>query len=533
MIFKNIGKSFAIAGLALSTVLSGCGESFLEEAKVQTDIDSSTFYSNMNDAELAVNSVYTPLHWYGLFKRHRYLLDFMSGDMIPTSGAAQLLDYPGFNFNSTSPELIPKSWEASYTGITRASVVLDKVSGIETPETDLKNRILGEAHFMRAFYYFNLVRLYGGVPVNQPFEGELSEEFLRPERESAEEIYAFIEDDLMEAQKLLPASYNGSNIGRATSGAATAYLGKVYLYQQKYQQARDAFKAVIDGGNYSLVNFEQNFNLGNENNAESIFEVQFVGGVGSPWPDYDAPNASKANWVSTAISPFVFANAVPSTEVVNFFDQYPEEEAVRRPFTLAKSGDVWDGFTVGRYTITDNSGNEVQKAGAVSADGTIKKHWNNRTLEREADFGTIAGVRKFAEGPNRVGFNQSPVNFRAMRYADVLLMFAEAENEVSGPTADAYSAVNEVRTRALVTPLAGGLSKDEFFEKIVIERRLEFTFEFHRFFDLVRWSKKTGTLPDVAKATSMPGFTEGKNELLPIPDAQVQTNPNLSQNSGY
>ncbi|MBB3697192.1 RagB/SusD family nutrient uptake outer membrane protein [Flammeovirga yaeyamensis] len=517
---KNIfNKSIVAAGVCFATLFTTSCESFLDDAKVQVDVDSNTYYNSIGEAEMATNAVYTPLHWYGLYKRHRYLLDFMSGDMETTSGAVQLIEYEDFKFNANTAELIPKSWEASYAGIARANVVLDKVPAISVlpNEEERKAHYIGEAHFLRAFYYFNLVTLYGGVPIyDKPFDGNLSEEFLRPKRNTEAEVYALIETDLIKAEDMLLSSYTGDNIGRATSGAAQALLGKVYLYQQKYSEARDALKKVIDGeyAAYDLVPFEQNFVKDFENNQESVFEIQFMGGIGSPWPDYDTNQSSKANWVSTAISPFQFANAIPSLEVDGYFNDYPEENDIRRTYTIAREGDEWSGEIITAKPHEDNG-------------------WHNRTSERDANY--IIGCRKFAEDKTNPGFNQSPVNFRQMRFAEVLLMFAEAENEVNGPSVDAYSAVNRVRERAGVDNFPTGLSASEFFVELVHERRKEFTFEFQRFFDLVRWSKRSdaASLPEFAKPTYMPGFVVGKNELLPIPAVQIQQNPNLTQNPGY
>ncbi|ANQ52617.1 RagB/SusD family nutrient uptake outer membrane protein [Flammeovirga sp. MY04] len=516
---NKLYKSIITVGVCLSTVFTTSCESFLDDADVQIDVATDKFYKSISEAESATNAIYTPLHWYGLYKRHRYLLDFMSGDMVTTSGARQLLEYEGFKFQANTSELIPKSWEASYTGINRANVVLERVPEIDIfdDEVERRDQFLGEAHFLRAFYYFNLVTLYGGVPiVENSFDGNLTEDFLRPSRNTEAEVYAQIESDLLAALNLLKPSYGGKDKGRATTGAAQSLLGKVYLYQQKYDEARTALKKVIDGeyAAYDLVPFENNFTKEFENNQESIFEIQFMGGIGSPWPDYDTKTSSKANWVSTAISPFQFANAIPSLEVDSYFTGFPEENDIRRTFTIARPGDIWNGEEITATPHLDNG-------------------WNKRTTERDENY--IIGCRKFAEDKSNPGFNQSPVNFRQMRFAEVLLMFAEAENEVNGPSADAYNAVNRVRQRAGVSDLPTGLSSSEFFVELVHERRKEFTFEFQRFFDLVRWSRRSdaASLPDFAKPTYMPGFTVGKNELLPIPAVQIQQNPNLTQNPGY
>ena len=427
----------------------GCGEEFLEEAQVYRDLDATTAYQSQDDAVLAVSAAYTPLQYQGLYRRYRYLLDYMSGDLDITSGGFQLTEYPGFNFNPASQHLIPAAWSACFIGIMRANVALDRVPDVQFLDEDLRTRVLAEARFLRGFYYFELVRLYGGVPIfDRPFSGDLSDPLFQPARNTEEEVYAFIEADLQAAAEDLPLAYEGLDIGRATAGAAQAYLGMAHLYQQEYQQARDAFLPIINGelGEYALVPFIENFTAENENNAESVFEVQFTTGVGRGFSDLDRDDTAESFWIATALNPGrarAFANGVPSVEVNNFFDQFPEEDSVRRLYTIARPGDTWGSW------------DPIYRAAIDSG------QFRDRTGEREGV--PLSGVRKYTEGPDPVGFVQSPRNFRALRYVDVLLMFAEAENEVNGPTAEAYDAVNQVRMRAAAGPLPAGLSQAEFF----------------------------------------------------------------------
>ncbi len=504
--------------IALLYIPTSCSDSFLEDAKVYRELDANTFYQSESDALLAITSVYAPLQYQGLFRRYRYLLDFMSGELDITSGGFQLVEYTGFRFNASSQHLVPTAWEACYVGIMRANTVLEKVPDIKFEDEQLKTRILAEARFLRGLYYFNLVRFYGGVPIyTSPFSGSLEDPSFRPKRNSAEEVYAFLEEDLRAAAKDLPLSYNGADVGRATAGAAQAFLGKVLLYQQKYPDARDVLRPIIDGefGSYALVAFEQNFDLEHENNAESVFEIQFETGFGNGFSDGDEANTAESNWIATALNPGRvrgFANGLPTVVVNAFFDQFPEEEAIRRPYTIARPGDVWSSWD------------------PIAQDPVAADQWRDRTAER---IGVpFSGVRKGTEGPDVTGFVQSAINFRAMRYAEVLLLFAEAENEVNGPSAAAYDAINQVRRRAKVADLEGGLDKESFFEKLAIERRLELTFEFQRYFDLVRWSRRAN-VPPIASTENMPGFVAGKNELLPIPQGELIANPNLTQNPGY
>ncbi len=515
-------RQFKIQSIVLLLIgaffAQSCGTSFLEEAEVQRDLASDNYYTTEDEALMAVNAMYSPLHWYGLFKRHRYLLGYMAGDCIPSSGAGQVKEYYGYIYGPASNQMIQEAWIACYAGIARANTVMERVPDIEFRDEAYKKRLLAEAHFMRGFYYFNLVRLYGGVPIyERTFSGSLEDPLLAPERNSAQEVYALIEKDFKMAKVDLPSNYDAADIGRPTSGATAGYLGKVYLYQKKYAEAVAEFKEVTEGkhGAYELVSYDQLFGVQYNNSAEGVFEIQYFAGVGTPWPNGDNKDASKSNWVATAISPGSgsFANALPSKEVNDFFDMYPEENALRRTFTIARSGDTWQSWA------------------PIADDPVDAGQWNGRTKDKDYDF--YSGIRKFAEGPDdRRGFNQCPNNYSPMRYADVLLMLAEAENELNGPTALAYEAINMVRDRAQVDPVPAGLGKDAFFEKIVIERRLELSFEWHRFFDLVRWMDHPNR-PEIGKAENMPGFVVGKNEVLPIPTNEMLANPNLVQNPNY
>lgn len=518
--YKN-NRIKRITGLYLLAALLfvGCSDSFLEDALVATQLEDGNFFASQDDAIAALNATYDPFHSGGYFKYHYINVAHMAGDTRQTDGTTQPAEqaYPGFNFNAGTGHLIPGVWNACYTGIQRANNAIEGISQMEEvlfSDASVKQRLIGEASFLRAFYYFELVRLYGGVPlITEVFDGDITNETaIFPSRNTVEEIYAQIEQDFILAVGNLPDSYEAADVGRPTAGAAQAFLGKAYLYQRKFGEARNAFKSIIDGdfAGYVLTdNFGETFMLAGENNAESIFEIQFQSGFGTA---FGVP-VNEANWMAnwfnpTAAFPFGFRNSVPSRQAIDFFDQYPEEDAVRRFYTYAKPGDVW-----GRWN-------------PVAENPVAANQWRARNIlvpyPDEPDFQLLA-VRKYTGGfEERGGFNQNPNNHRVMRYADVLLMFAEAENEANGPTADALSALNTVRQRAQV-PSVSGLSKTEFFEQIVVERRLEFMYEFHRYFDLIRWER----------GAEMPGFTSGKNELLPIPAAQVSNNPNLVQNPGF
>lgn len=520
---RNNYKVFLIRAKMFASVLAvslflGCGDDFFEDALVATQLEDGNFFASQDDAVGSIYATYAPLQNQGFFQYHYISVGHMAGDTRQTDGTTQAAEqaYPEFQFNAGTGHLIPGVWAACYQGIQRANSTIKGISTMDPvlfASPELKEQYIAEAEFLRGFYYFELVKLYGEVPlIIEVFDGDITnEKAIFPTKSTKEAVYAQIEKDFLAAAATLPTSYSDDNAGRATKGAAQAFLGKAYLYQGKFDAARVALKSVIDGafGTYTLTeNFGEAFTLSGENNEESVFEIQFQGGFNTAFGFPFNESNWIANWFNpTAQFPFGFRNAVPSKQAIEFFEQYPEEDSIRRFYTYAKPGDTW-----GRWD-------------PVAEDPEGANQWRKRNIlvpyNDDPNFKLLA-IRKHSGGfEERGGFNQNPNNHRVMRYSDVLLMYAEAENEVNGP-AEAYSAINLVRARAAV-PAVSGLSKEAFFEQVVVERRLEFMYEFHRYFNLLRWGR----------GSEMPGFVAGKNEVLPIPAAQVTNNPNLKQNENF
>ncbi len=491
--FKKIAAVLAISTLSLS-----CGKDFLDGAVNYQNLDGDSFYQTEADATQAINAAYTILQGRALYKVELYALEYTVGDFAMTEGGFQYANFPEFKFNNTEAQVITNIWIDCYKGIARANAVLEKVPAIEFKNAATKTRILGEAHFLRGWYFFYLVNLYGDVPLMDHLVTGPEDPLFAPARTPKAQVWKFIEDDFTAAVSMLPkaAEYAAEDKGRATSGAAQGYLGKSYLYQKKFTEARDAFKKIVDGtyGTYSLMpSFEDNFLDTNENNAESLFEIQFLGGVGDVWAGDDTGAETESTYFGTLFGPApqVFGNAYPSDDVNAVFDASPGD--LRRLYTVARPGDVW-------------------------------KTWNPVTLDdwqpRIKNAGGNSAIRKGNLGPNEP-LLQSSINWRLMRYSDVLLMYAEAENEVTPASPAAYAAINQVRARAGVPNLAAGMTKADFFNAIRTERRLELTFEMSRYFDLIRWGL----------GTVMPGFTVGKNELIPVPESEIIKNKNLLPNN--
>jgi hypothetical protein len=394
--------------------------------------------------------------------------------------------------------------------------VITNVPGIDMDE-NLKSRILGEARFLRSHYYFKLVKLFRNVPliteeVTDP--GNVS----RPQADP-DSVWAQIITDLQFAKLNLPHTYD-TDVGRATWGAATAYLGKAYLFNEQWQEADEQFEEIIDSGLYSLVdNPRWNGDLQHENNAESIWEIQFtteVGGNVVGWGGVPAPNWGERQTRSITFAPtgYGWADVEPTQSL---FEDFKQEQTV--------SGE--DDPRLGATMFYDQPGETVygddfqQVYSAQINAGENPIYWK----KYESNMGG---------GEATTG---SGLNIRAMRYADVLLMYAETQNEL-GNQATAAEYIQQVRDRANLPDRESefaALSQAEMRERIAIERKLELAGEGKRFDDIRRW----GWLDDSQKMQQLiqndPGFQgyQDGREYLPIPQSELDTNPAAEQNCGY
>jgi tetratricopeptide (TPR) repeat protein len=375
----------------------------------------------------------------------------------------------------------------------KANFVIDRVADMENISTDLEERIIGEAKFLRALFYFNGVRLFGGLPIIL----EPSTENLNVTRSSEAQTYAQIISDLNDAVEVLPERYDGgefNEVGRATKGAALGILAKVYLNQGEYALA-EAAASEVTRLNYDLnPNYWQNFEPINENDMESVFEVQFSAGAGEDpfgkkhqgsWPtEFTNPRGS-------GISPGGGYGWGHVTQ--EFVSSYaPGDE--RLSVTVWRDGDSYAGFT---YSSNLSS--------------------------------TGYNIKKWVRGSQSVTATDSDLNIPVLRYSDVLLVLAEAINEQGRP-GDAEQYINDVRDRAGLSALSD-LTQAEMREAIMEERRLEFAFEGKWWFDLMRAG------PDYAEIyfedLGITNFDKTKHILMPIPQTDMDLNPNLEQNPNY
>jgi hypothetical protein len=380
----------------------------------------------------------------------------------------------------------------NYTGITRANYILEHKDNIDFPR---KAHILAEAKFLRAYYYFELVKYFGDVPLIIDKRIGIEEARTIPRAPKAE-VYAQIEADLIAAAAVLTPV--AAQKGRATRGAAKALLGKVYLYQNKYTEAAATFDEIIDSGQYSLYpDYSQLFSVAAENNSETIFDVEYTGLEGGSYGCLICLEGNAAvgfQGIRQYTGP-VYGDG-------NSYNlPTPELYAAFSPIDPRRAATVLD---IEAFIAAQT--NPASITYAIGAGGHTG-YYNNKYIKKQGEIGLPDNDLT------------SPVNYRVLRYADVLLMAAEAHYQLGNPSR-ATALVNQIRQRAGI-PGASVNSID----KVYNERRLELSGEGLRFFDLVR----TGQA-----AQYIPGFVVGKHEVFPIPQVEIDlAGGTWSQNPGY
>ena len=469
---------------------SSCSD-FLEQ-NPQTDLSENDFYKTADDILSAVNGVYSSLQEGDIYGNW-YVFGEIPSDNTRNQLSGSVTTQNEFDqfYIDTQNSMIANFWKAAYKVINRTNTVLGRIDGIEI-NTELANRYKLECKFIRALMYFNLVRVYGDVPLVLK-EISISESY-DILREPKENVYNQIIADLKEAQDL-PVSYSTAEDGRATQGAAKALLANVYMTLHKYAEAETILAEIINSGRYSLLEntpgslnidgYKNVFSPVNHNSEEGIFEIQFLKGgygEGSNYANNFAPENSGTNVVAVGGTG---GNNIPEMDIYNAY----EEGDLRRDFSMS----------LGYY---DN-------------------RKNNEWVESRY-------VCKFMDVPYQN--NDASNNYPVIRYADVILMYAEALNQ-NGKTAEACKYLNMTRRRGFgyqtteTSPVdLQTTDKAQFALMVEQERRVELAFENHRWFDLIR----TGRAVEVMKSK---GFSLNETNLIcPIPQKQIDVNPKLTQN---
>lgn len=523
--------------------MTSCND-WLTEDTPGTNKRSDYFVSTETAIEV-VNAAYMPLMWeYGTkstFYSEWFIGDIVSDDALKGGGSlsdmADAYDMENFKTNVDN-SLLRGFYEAQWQGIQRANLAIESIEplevGLDAQFTEtMKARLLAEAHFLRAYYYFRLVRVFGGMPLNDYVVDSSNK--INHERASQLETYDFIIADLLAAQEALPlkSRYADTDMGRITQGTAQAMLLKAYLYKagfqkqqgenpsESYAQAVQWGEKVVASNQYSLCPiYFDNFTLAGENGPESVFEIQYIE---DPRSDYgEGEGFSRGTFTlilqrtrSTYWGETGWGFDHPTQ---NLYDEYEPTDPRR---------DV---------TILDFSEHMTNPAEEIY----LGNHYLNLKYAQMTDNN--------GQPYHLTHHSRGPLNYRLIRYSDVLLMLAEAYCE-KGDVASAKPLLNQVRARVGLTPFPytatiGGKSvtysesQDGMRSAIRHERRVELAMEGHRWFDLLRWGNAAEVMAAyIATETDearqhYAGFVTGKHELMPIPSQQIDLGAG-PQNPGY
>lgn len=484
-ILKSSIVAFLIGAIAIS-----CSDSFVDVDSF--DEDSENFFNSEEDYQSALIGAYDLLQ--------STYLNVMMGEIASDNtlaGGEAATDVPGIqevdNMTHTPINVqLRDIWSWMFAGINRANYILEFKD-----KTDFagKDQVLAEATFLRAYYYFELVKWFGDVPLSVDKRLLFGDQDIA-ERTPKAEVYAQIELDLIFAAANLPAVQ--SETGRATKGAAQSLLGKVYLYQDKFAEAATVLEEVINSGPYDLVtDYNSIFEQEGENNIESVFEVQYTDVEGA---GFGCLQCSEGNVA-------VGFNGIRNYTGPDFDSGFSFNVPTQEAYDAFETGDIR------RDVAILNIVTWAEQTGATYVEGFEHTGFYNRKyIARKGDLNT--GDANLT----------NPNNYRAIRFADVLLMAAEANNRKSAADdIKAQTYLNRVRDRAELGPVVatGAALTDAIYN----ERRVELVGEGHRFFDLVRTGRA---------AQAIPGFTASKNEIFPIPSIEIELAGNRwAQNPGY
>jgi hypothetical protein len=493
---KNISKKISISIIIIASlfVVNACSDDYLDNTKVFAE-DSESFFNSEADYYNALVAAYDPLQ--------STFINVLMGEIASNNtlcGGESATDVTGYQqiddmIHTPVNSELQSLWSWMYGGVNRAAYIIEFQD-----KTDFEGKevIIGEASFLRAYYNFELVKWFGAIPIKPEGRFIVGDEQTIP-RAPVADVYALIEADLQVAVSNL--AYTAPQVGRVTKGAAEALLGKVYLYQDKFKAAAAILESVITNGSYSLESdYNKIFETQGENGSGSVFEVQYtdVEGAGFGCLQCSEGNVAVGFQGVRGYDGDLFTSGfsfnVPTQEMVDQFETGDNRKEVAILDIEAWSTDTGASFTTG-YEHTG--------------------FFNRKYIPRKRSSDAAGDLNL-----------TNPNNYRAIRFADVLLMAAEAFNRSSSPDdTKAKMYLNKVRERAFgsadnnITATGSNLTAI-----IYKERRVEFVGEGHHFFDLVR----TG------RGANIPGFTTGKHELFPIPLEEIQfSQGNWSQNQNY
>lgn len=495
-----------------ATLIGSCKKSVLE-LENPNRITEETFWETETDVNSAFAATYGLLRdvdggFWGV--RGIELANGRGDDFYIRNDVADLYQLSTFT-NTADNGTASNLWNVSYRGIFRANQILENIERVPLDATKMTEYV-AEAKFLRGLYYFILTINFGDVPLILAVP-KTTEEYFKAKSPEAE-IWAQVIADFTAAGADLPTSYSSEWVGRATKGAALAYLGKAYLFTKDYANAETTLTQVTNMGYQLMPNYEDNFKVATKNNAESIFEIQLadVGGT-NPWA---GENANQALGVTTAqeFAPAEVSGWFEVSPTDKLFNEFQKEKTIDNDFDPRMYATlVWNypGATFYNKPFSDFK--------LIFGYQSMFKKYQNYTQDNE--LAGSSGASNYASSNNE----------RALRYADVVLMLAEALT-MQGNIAGAYPYVEQIRTRAKLAALPAGFNQQQMMSEIVHQRMVEFARENHRFYDLKRW----GLLQQEVANSDKVGrqfFVPGKHDYFPIPQNEINSNQLIQQNPNW
>jgi hypothetical protein len=520
-----------ISGMLSVSFLIGCKKDILDT--VPNDrISSEIYWKSENDVRYAVNAIYPSLDAVNLFN-----LDGVSDIGHTNTVFTAEYNIENGSYDATHSRVLTE-WNAGYRGIYLANTVLENIGKVTSTNTVLMNQFKGEAKALRAYFYMKLVGLYGDVPLlTTTIDAAEGREVTRT---AAAAVWDFIDKELTEAATLLPVTYTAADKGRVTQGAALALKARANLWAGRYANAAAAAKQVMDLNTYSLLpEYGKLFTYASENNVEVVLDKQFLAGTyahnafASMGPYSQKTSSSNYVPVKALVDQYPMKNGKAITDPASGFD--PKKPYLNRDprlrFTMYVDGDALPSGIL--FSPTPGGG---------GADEVGKTQYNTTT-----GF----SLKKYCSAEDYAAPSNSGLNFILLRYAEVLLTYAEAKIELNQIDATVLDAINRVRTRSDVglPALASGLSQAEMRNAVRLERTLELSWEGWRLFDIRRWKTAETVMPGkvygmtyynssgnpvtIEVPSVVRSFDVTKHYLWPVPQSQKILNPALGQNPGW
>lgn len=488
-------------------VLVGCKGSFLEEETDPNYLTPSNFWKTEGDILKGLSSAYSHLQpnmaWGTPFERHIVVDNYRSDELDFRADVTSWLEVATF-VNTSTNAISTREWTLLYTGINYANQCIDNIPQVVSASEDLKKRTIAEARFLRAYYYYRLYLNYGeNIPLYKN-ELEGTDEEFYPKQAAAGEVLAFLIDELSAVQNDLPEPgfYAASEAGRVNRYAAAAILGKLYMFVNQLDKAELEFAKII--GKFDLMeNYNDNFDGLHKNNKESIFEVQYSGDRSGGHREF---NRIALHLASSNAEGYEEAYPTPW-----LFETLKKDKTIDGAYSTRLYSTILFNdpnskafyFEEGKDFLDYHRDGELFWNKFVSWDPSLSQHWS-----------------------------QSAYNIPLVRYADVLLLYAECLNH-KGATQDAINLINTVRNRVKVTPISTSLSKAQVLKHLQdVERPTELALEGGRWYDLIRWGITQEALTE-HKKPYVENFVKSKHQLFPIPHDEFLLNPDWIQNPNF